>query len=261
MGRVFVTGDKHGNFSSEYDYQHVKQLCDVVGTTKDDVMIVLGDHGVHYDGGWGDIKARKKLAKYPITFVMIRGNHDRRPIPSWKKVFAATDSMIGHFYEDPIADNILYTNEYGWYTFGGVQTFVIGGAYSVDKYYRLMMNDMGNKNYRWFYDEQLDAHEREEAEKMLLTGFRPNEPVVIMSHTCPLNFKPTEGLLQGIDQDKVDETMEKWMDSLYIKVLERDIPLLRWYCGHWHLDTTWEPMRFMFHEIEEMKGTEPWRRA
>ena len=259
MGRVFVTGDKHGDFKSEYDYRKIEAFCNTVGTTQNDVMIVLGDHGVHYDGAWSDEKGLKKLSKLPITFVMIRGNHDRRPIPSWRKLFAASDT--GHFYEDPLAENVLYTHEYGWYTFGGVQCFVIGGAYSVDKYYRLEMANAGHTGYKWFYDEQLDEHERDEAQKMLFTGFRTGEPITIMSHTCPLNFKPTKNLIAQVDQSTVDDTMERWMDTLYIRALELGLPLTRWYCGHWHIDKTFEPMRFMYHDIEQLKGTEPWRRA
>ena len=42
-------------------------------------MIVLGDNGVNYWGGKRDKALKKKLEALPITFMMIRGNHDQRP--------------------------------------------------------------------------------------------------------------------------------------------------------------------------------------
>lgn len=262
MENIFVTGDKHGNFQSDCDYQKIRQFCENHNTTQDDVMIILGDHGIHYDGGWHDQHARKKLSKMPITFVMIRGNHDMRPSENWRRAFVMRPGvMSGWFYEDPYADNILYTDEYGWYDFGGVQTFVICGAYSVDKYYRLEKAAWGETGYRWFPDEQLNDQERDAAYKMFFSEAPTNKPFVIMSHTCPLNMKPTEKLLTMIDQNTVDETMEKWMDNLYLDTLNLGLPLSRWYCGHWHIDKTVEPIRFMYNDIEMMKGTEPWRRV
>ena len=138
IGRVFVTGDKHCNFMSDLDYKKVEVFCKRFNTTTDDVMIVLGDHGVAYDGAWSDHHAKKKLGKLPITFVMIRGNHDMRPSRTWQRLLVRKPGVIeGWFYEDPDVKNILYTDEYGWYMFNDIRTFIIGGAYSVDKYYRI----------------------------------------------------------------------------------------------------------------------------
>lgn len=255
MGRVFITGDKHGNFSSDEDYQKIKKFCDQFETTTSDMMIVLGDHGIHYDGTWGDHHARKKLAKYPITFVMIRGNHDMRAQTSWHRVFVMKPGTVtGWFREDPENKNILYTDEYGWYTFANRQTFVINGAYSADKFYRLMMQRCGHVNARWFSDEQLNKEERDAAEQMLFSEAKPNAPFLVMSHTCPIRFKPTECFLPQIDQSTVDETMEKWMDELFEKTIRLGLPLTRWYCGHWHTDKTVEPMRFVYHDILELEG-------
>ena len=260
MGRIFITGDKHGDTHSPDDYRKIEEFCKLAETTKDDVMIVLGDHGVHYDESWHDHKVRKYLAKLPITFVMIRGNHDMRPNKQWKEKYLSS-TINGIFVQDPEADNVLYTKEFGWYIFGDMPAFIIGGAYSVDKYYRLEMQRCGNLNYRWFADEQLNEKEIKHARESLFFCPYTSTPFVVLSHTCPLNFKPTKGLLPGFDQDSVDETMEKFMDELYIALLTSGAPLARWYCGHWHIDETNEPIRFMYHDIEELKGTEPWRRV
>jgi 3-oxoacid CoA-transferase subunit A len=252
---VFITGDKHGDFRSDFDYQRVKNFCENYETTLDDFIIVLGDHGIHYDGEWHDHNSRKKLGKYPITFIMIRGNHDMRPEPGWKRLFLMKPGTVtGWFWEDPEVANVLYTDEFGWYTFRDQPVFVIGGAYSVDKYYRLEMRAQGHTGYRWFRDEQLSEKEMTEAYRLFFSQLRPGQPATIMSHTCPLGFKPADKLLPMVDQSTVDESMEKWMDKLYLDALNLGIDFNKWYCGHWHTDRTVEPVRFLYHDIIEFGG-------
>lgn len=255
MGKVFLTGDKHGDFSSVNDYLKIKRFCEQFETTTDDIMIVLGDHGVHYDGSWRDYHAKQKLAKYPITFVMLRGNHDQRPHASWTQTFLDKDNVYGWFTRDPDFSNIVYPQEYGWYQFAGRRVFVIGGAYSADKWYRLEMMNSGYANARWFANEQLSQEEMQKATRLLLEGAH-SDPFSIMSHTCPLNFKQIDNLLPGVDQSTVDETMEKWMDNLYLKLLNNGYNLEQWYCGHWHVDRSIAPMRFMYHDIIELARKE-----
>ena len=250
MGRVFVTGDKHGDFVSDKGYVTVRQFCQNNDTTTDDVMIVLGDHGVHYDGGWGDHHAKKNLSKYPITFVMIRGNHDQRCGESWQRKLITDSRMDGWFVKDPEFDNILYTEEFGWYVFGGNRVFVINGAYSADKWYRLSAAQQGDHRYKWFSNEQLDVSERERAERVFFDKEQYlKEPFYIMSHTCPRIYKPWDALHPAIDQNTVDETMEFWMDLILGQIESHEYPLKQWFCGHWHIDRVDGVMRFMFKDI------------
>ena len=39
---IYITGDKHGDFSSIFDF------CYKYKTTRKDIMIVLGDAGINY---------------------------------------------------------------------------------------------------------------------------------------------------------------------------------------------------------------------
>ena len=75
MPHVYITGDKHGS------YKDVEQFCLRWNTSRDDLLIVLGDNGVNY---WGaddrrDRKLKAYLSSLPISFYMIKGNHDQRP--------------------------------------------------------------------------------------------------------------------------------------------------------------------------------------
>ncbi len=67
---------------------------------------------------------------------------------------------------------------------------VCGGAYSVDKYYRLQ------RGWNWWPDEQPN-----ELTKGLVRFMATRYPIDIMlTHTCPLRFEPKELFLDGIDQ-------------------------------------------------------------
>ena len=251
MGRVFVTGDKHGSFNFE-DYPKIRMMCMNLNTTIDDVMIVLGDHGIHYDEGRHDAECKKMLGEYPITFVMIRGNHDMRPCSDWERCHIENDTMVGTFIVDPVAKNILYTEEYGWYWFNDIPVFVAGGAYSADKFYRLEMQKVGHRGFLWFEDEQLNDDERKAAEELLFNYDHGERPFVIMTHTCPQRFTPTEMFIPQVDQTSVDRTMEIWFDDIYDRIWKENKDLARWYCGHWHTDKTDDMVRFVFHDIIEL---------
>lgn len=48
MARIFITGDKHGDFS------FLPLWCKQNNTTLDDILIILGDAGINYYGGKKD---------------------------------------------------------------------------------------------------------------------------------------------------------------------------------------------------------------
>ena len=245
MGKVYITGDKHG------DYGEVAMWCAARGTTKDDLLIVLGDNGVNYYGEHKDKRLKEYLEEIPITFFMIKGNHDQRP--SRKLYHIAPEDahplLCGTCLVEDDYPSLLFSAMYGGYQFrleNGIwrKAFVLGGAYSVDKWYRLDMQASGYKNYRWFADEQMTSYEMREADEMM-DSFGPD---IILSHTCPERYIPSDLLLRGIDQNMVDRTMERWMDRV-----EQSISYEKWYCGHWHTDRSVYGMRCMLHDISELE--------
>ena len=68
-----MTGDTHGVFDRIADF------CEKFHTTKDDVMIILGDAGINYYEGKRAELLKKILDRMPITFFCIHGNHEQRP--------------------------------------------------------------------------------------------------------------------------------------------------------------------------------------
>ena len=70
---VYVTGDTHG------DFRQIGDFCSVMGTKRDDVMIVLGDAGLNYFGDERDTARKTGVSRTRMTYLMIHGNHEMRP--------------------------------------------------------------------------------------------------------------------------------------------------------------------------------------
>lgn len=56
---IYITGDTHGEFS------RIERFCERIKPTRDDTMIILGDAGINYYGGWRDIHKKQRLAMLP----------------------------------------------------------------------------------------------------------------------------------------------------------------------------------------------------
>lgn len=112
---------------------------------------------------------------------------------------------------------------------------VIGGAYSVDKYYRL------SRGWGWWPDEQPSPEIKTFVEQQIKS--KPFD--IVLSHTCPFKYEPTEMFLGGIDQSTVDDSTERWLDTI-----EEAIEYKAWFCGHWHTDKRIDKMHFLFHSFE-----------
>lgn len=238
MSRVLITGDKHGK------YDDIRNFCLKWNTSKEDLLIVLGDNGVNYFGHGRDTKLKHKLESLPITFFMIKGNHDMRPNPeTYDKIQAKHDLVRGEVLVEKEFPSLLFSTMYGGYQFKSfdnwINAYVIGGAYSADKYYRLAMKSHGIEGFNWFEDEQLSKEEMLSVESEIHVNTQ-----VILSHTCPYQYIPRDMFLPQIDQSTVDDTMEHWLDTINEKV-NYD----KWYCGHWHTDRTVNKFRFMYNDI------------
>ena len=70
---IYLTGDTHGRF------ERIGIFCDKMQTSRDDILIILGDAGINFHAGTLDILRKKYLAKLPITLLCIHGNHEMRP--------------------------------------------------------------------------------------------------------------------------------------------------------------------------------------
>ena len=222
---IYITGDTHARF------ERVELFCKENNTSKDDILIILGDAGLNYYCNKKDSKLKEYVSSLPITIFSIHGNHEERPfnIDSYKLV----DFCGGKVWIEDEFPNLLFAKDGEVYDFNGVSTLVIGGAYSVDKFYRQMMG------YMWFKDEQPNEEIKKEVEdKLENIGWKVD---CVLTHTTPLKYEPKEWFLKTVIQSTVDKTTEKWLDKL-----EDRLDYKKWYCGHYHGEKKIDKLEFMY---------------
>ena len=230
---IYITGDKHA------DFREVFYFCYANETTLDDILIVLGDAGINYYANDKDNELKNSLKEhYPITFFCIHGNHEERPENI--KTYKTKKFHEGIVYYEEDYPNILFAKDGEVYNFNNHKVLVIGGAYSVDKYFRLA------RGYNWYESEQPDDKIKNKVKKVLKD--LDNKVDIILSHTCPYKYLPREMFLEGIDQSTVDNSTEYFLDEI-----EESTDYNSWYCGHYHTDKEIDKIIFMFHKIEEFK--------
>lgn len=221
---IYITGDTHGNF------QRIKEFCKKQQTTTNDYLIILGDAGINYFGDH-DNKLKEELTKIPITFLCVYGNHEERPENI--KTYQEINLFDGIMYQEKNYPNLLFFKDSEVYTILNKKVLVIGGAFSVNK------DLMIERGYKWFKDEQPS----ELIKKQTLNNLKENNYQVdyILSHTCPYKYLPYEMFYIGVNQDKVDQSTEKFLD-----LIEELTNYHKWYCGHFHTDKVVDKINFMF---------------
>lgn len=226
---IYITGDTHGDFS------RLRFFCKNQNTSNEDTIIILGDAGLNYYLNKKDIKLKQMVSNIPITLFCVRGNHEERPenISTYK-----TKEYWGGivFYEEEFP-NILFAKDGEEYNINGKKCLVLGGAYSVDKYYRLSMG------YHWFSSEQLSDNEKE----LIFKKINGKYYDYVFSHTCPYNTRPVHLFLQGIDQSTVDSSMEYWLQKVADSIIFK-----KWFFGHYHDDWINGNYEMLFTNIQKI---------
>ena len=226
---VYITGDIHGN------PEKILCFCEQNDCSENDVIIILGDAGFNYFNNRRDIAVKQiiKTVK-PIVFC-IHGNHEIRPqkIPTYKQKYYNGGKV---WYEEDYP-RLLFAQDGEIYEFENKKVLVIGGAYSVDKQYRLSLG------YGWWPDEQPSKEIKNYVQRQIAS----NLVDVILSHTCPYKYIPRDTFLTGIDQSTVDDSTEKWLDTI-----EGSVNYSSWYCGHWHIERHIDKMHFLMNAFENL---------
>ena len=152
------------------------------------------------------------------------------------------DNLVqGNIYVNPELPNIKYFIDGEEYVIDKYSAIVIGGAYSVDKYYRLEKF----KGQGWFKDEQLTSEEMNAiAEKI-----KGKHYDFVLTHTCPYEWQPTDLFISSSFDLKVDNTMELWFHDI-----KDTFSWTAWLFGHYHDDRIIRPHVELFYiEDKELK--------
>lgn len=240
--RIFVTGDRHGNFCDLQDW------CKENHITHRDLLIICGDSGIMYYGA--DSEKDKRLADFlhyecsGLNIMCVRGNHDCRPQNYYSHNIIDPCKEAGNMIVYPEIPNVVFMEDGSIININGKRCLFIGGAYSVDKYYRLM------RGWHWFADEELSDTEMDNILKML-NSLENKHFDWVFTHTCPFLWEPVDLFINGVDQNTISKRMEKFLGAV-----ERIITFDHWYFGHFHdnrIDMLGDgKVTMLYHDIKQI---------
>jgi 3-oxoacid CoA-transferase subunit A len=230
---VYITGDIHGN------PDRIIYMAQCHNMTEEDTIVILGDVGANYYLNKRDDRMKQALSQYvKASILCIHGNHEERPANIAGYQVKVWNEGLVYFQEE--YPNLLFAVDGSVFSLNGKKCLVLGGAYSVDKHYRLA------SGYAWFESEQpTEAIKTAVADQLITINYQVD---VVFSHTCPFKYEPVEMFISGIDQSKVDASTERWLDEI-----EDKLDYSAWFCGHWHTNKRIDKMHFLFDEYETLE--------
>lgn len=232
--RIFCTGDVHADFKR---LKKIKKRCIELNTTKDDALIILGDLSCNYWLDERDRQVKDFISTIPITFLVIRGNHEARPsnISSYQYCISKKYGALWYEYDYPS----IYFLDDGAHIINGKRFLVASGAYSVDKNYRLMTGA------KWFSDEQPSEEDKSRVRAVVCLN---NKFDYVCSHTAPIEHEPTHLFLPFVDQSTIDKSTERYLQEIY-ELLDKEY-LKEWLFGHYHSDEILpDKFHILYHDI------------
>lgn len=185
--KILFAGDTHGNIG------HVNYLIRTARDEGCDRIFILGDFGywehqkagIHFLDVIGeyaiDVSARAEIS--PIQIYFLDGNHDK------------TSLLVDKYSERRDDENFMLVRpniHYAWrghrWTWDGLKFISLGGAYSVDKAWRLDMEKNYPKKYPpesvWFPEEEMSDED--------MNAILENRELVnvILAHDKPRGSNP-----------------------------------------------------------------------
>ena len=242
----------HGDCHNDFTWMMTGALDDY--KPEETAIIILGDAGFDFYLNKTDLRKKKEVNSRGYRIYWVRGNHEARPqdVPGYEKIF--DKDVGGYVYCNPNFPNLRAFMDYGIYNIQGYNCLVIGGAYSVDKYWRLeraMLTEETNnpKKTGWFANEQLSKEERDAVEKMIENFYKYDDSFdFVFTHTCPYSWEPRDLFLGSVDQSTVDNTMEHWLDDL-----KENMTWGIWCFGHFHADRLERPyVEQYYHDTDSL---------
>ena len=116
---IYFSGDIHGSPWG------IQTFCQKAGLTKDDILVLLGDVGANYYGGWRDDEMKAVLAALAPTILCIHGNHEMRP--QVVDDYHAAEWNGGKVWLQDRFPNLLFAQDGEIFTLNGLNYIVIGG--------------------------------------------------------------------------------------------------------------------------------------
>ena len=239
ISNVIFTGDTHGGVSTIVRVGNIQRNMPQY-KPEETAIIILGDAGLNFYLNNTDKKYKKLLNSMGYYIYCVRGNHEQRPELVKNMILVEDENVDNSVWMEEAFPNIRYFVDGNVYNLCGHSALVVGGAYSVDKWYRLARagyapeeaETANPKKCGWFKDEQLTGDECGDIWDKVQDKYYD----FVFTHTAPLDWEPTDLFLNGIDQSTVDKSMEVWLNKL------KDCFTWGVWCfGHYHADRVERP--------------------
>lgn len=218
MGNIYLTGDTHQDikrFTSK-NFPEQKAL------SKEDHLIQLGDFGMFWNNSISEQNIRKELLMRNFTTLFIDGNHEnfeliqRLSTPQQmfenevNKVYGFVHLKRGHVYK-------IHNKTF----------FVMGGAESIDKAYRMIglsywREELPSKQEMDFGLQELEKH-----------SWKVD---YVLTHEAP------ESIINQIYKDNTIITSDL---PAYFEYIKNNLDFKQWYFGHHHLNKSFENEKFV----------------
>ena len=231
--RILMAGDTHG------DASHVRHLLSVAQLQRCDRIFVLGDFGYWEHTGEGrnflnrvDIHA--DLKDIPIYF--LDGNHDKTSL-LLENYDKSTQFQDGEGFL-LVREYVRYARRGLTWIWDDVEFIALGGAYSVDKQWRLDQEaKTGKPESLWFPEEEMTDEEMNE----ILEELDGRSVDVMLAHDKPRSSNPDwnrKDFLECLpNQDRLQAAVQALRPVLYLH-------------GHLHFRYTGQAV----YPIEKMSG-------
>lgn len=216
---LHIRGDTHneiGQFTEEI-------MPGESSWTADDMLLVAGDFGFVFRGEDRYISERNNLnalAKKPYQILFVDGNHEGFPFLN-----AYPEEIRFGAPVRKIRDNIFWLQRGYVYTIQGLSFFVMGGAHSMDKAFRMKYFEICGEQI-WFESE---LPSKEEYQRAIANLNAHNMKVdYIVTHTAPRSIIPR---IIHTMPDMTDAELTGFLDWIY-----HEVKFKKWYFGHFHED-------------------------
>lgn len=215
---IYITGDTHGDLGRFT----TKWMSGIDSWTKEDVLIICGDFGFVLEENSHESWKLDQLEKFPFEIAFLDGNHES--FPALERYPQVTHHGAR---ANQVRKNIFWLRRGEVYTIQGYTFWVFGGAYSMDKPFRIAYQRLCGGTTVWF-EEEMPSNEEYRRGAASLNAC--NFPDYILTHTAPASviFR----IMQQMP-DPHEAELNGFLDQVYMKCRDN---IKHWYFGHLHLD-------------------------
>lgn len=241
MGRLWLSGDAHGEILDKFSYaQHPRLKKENGGFQEGDVAVILGDTGLM----WPNLEATTEYeltqiakTKPGLSIIFMFGNHDNY---TWAKTLPEVDAFGGKakrvVVNGKVYDNLYVVDRPTMMEVCGHSCLLIPGAQShdIDALTIPGEDKLGLPYLRreidqtWWPEEEIDIRATLD---VLDTLDGPAHFDLILTHDCPGYFTTIASPHGGAEWRMNPTVGERFLQTLY-----RNLDFGHWFHGHMHYE-------------------------